>query len=597
MADPLKFILDLDAKIGGNIRGLTPLLTKIEKGLLRIDPGLRKTAAASHAFGAAIGGSMRIAGKAIGMLSGQVARFTRDAASSFLGYASFAGLTALAKGTISAGAGIIRMAGQAEDMDRILKTLGGPEMAGRIQALSAKIGKRSPIDGDYFNELAAGLLKVGFSMEQIRGSMALAGDIAALTPGDAAAKAQAFLAVGEALEMVAIKGALSIKQLNKIGVTKDDFFAGLGLRLGKSAATAEEMATKGQVSVEKIRRQMIESVGNLTGKAPGAAMVEAGLSPLAQFDRFTRIPEELAKGLAGSPALKVLGEQFMRIADIFDPESAQGKRIIGGIEKMMGRIADTLGSIDVDKLSTNLTNLFTRLPGLIDATTRAGLKLIEVVDKLSGGRKTAEPTKLPRQAPTLLDAFNPKSFPSMSNHTRMMTVPPPQKRKDPSESWLPRSVAMSLNGWEDLFFGAGSDGGKGMAEGLQSQTPAIDAAARSMATVPIDATREQLQARSPSKVFRDLGQNAGGSFALGLEESAGRIRRATQLPAPTLEGGGLEGARGGGRSITITAPVTINYSGPAGPAAARDLAAMVGDLLPGHLQALFDRMRLQTGGA
>jgi len=612
MAAPLKFILALDAKLG-SLPALDKVLNSITKQLVKIDPGMKMTLRAFNALPIAAAGANKAVdamgtgmGKVLGALGRQVGTFFRDAGSSFLGFATFEGLKAMGRGAIDLGVDMIKLSSIASETNRILSTIAGPADAKRIQALADAMRSATGIEDEAFTGMAAGLLRAGMAVDKLDKAFAIAADITALTPGlpDRAAKTSKALEVGAELARAQRKGGFDNRLLRGVGVSDKDFFGDIAKHMGVSSLEAQkrvEMGPEGGVKPDLIFGAIQRTLKKVTKGAQAGATADAmGKTPMAQLDRLLGSKEELFKGLADSKGVTELGNAFGRIADMLDPDSPNGKRIVDSLDQMLQSVAKSLAAIDIKGLSDSLINLFTKLPGLIEGTTKAGVAFLEFLGKLPGGKKDAlapgkGSAKTAGQLGFVEDVFNPKNSMSIAMAPRRVSAAPEKPTEFSTSSWMPGSIQATMMFW-DKMFGVGKNADEGIAAGLESgKAPAaLFNMMEDLKAIPPAV----LEMHSPSKVFERYGRMSGEGFAAGIEGMGGRVADATAraIPAPSQDiRNAKRGAGGTVGAVSVSAPITINYSGAGGEAAAQEIADMIKDLLPGQLQSAFTRIALETG--
>lgn len=397
MPNPLRFLLDLDAKLG-DLPGARRHLTAIDKVLLKLDPGLKRTAAASRAFGAAlghtinmsksaagafarlgtaIGGAARTGVTGLGRLRGKlnevfesrsIKQGFRDWATNFSALAAFHGLAALARGAVSFGTAMVDTIASAERTDAVLNNLLGPSKAKRLGDLADQISGSTEFDDDDLKRFASGLLRVGFAFDKLPNAFALGADIAALTDQD---PAQTLSEVGAALERLQQRGGLDDRILKNLGIGRKDFYADLGRRLGTSAEAAEKLAEAGKHG-DEVFAQIVESVGKISKGAPGVLGERMGKSLSATWARFRRLPEDLFKSLKGSEASESLIAGIERVTDVLGPEGRVGKRIAGALGKALSGASDWLAKLDVDALVEDVKAFAAAVGVFADAITGLG---------------------------------------------------------------------------------------------------------------------------------------------------------------------------------------------------------------------------------
>lgn len=99
----------------------------------------------------------------------------------------------------------------------------------------------------------------------------------------------------------------------------------------------------------------------------------------------------------------------------------------------------------------------------------------------------------------------------------------------------------------------GEDIAKGAEAGLRAATPRAVDAADDMADAAIKGAKDKLQIRSPSRVFLEIGENAGDAMARGLRESQSQVAAASAALARTAEDNAKPRLSGGGAGGTASA--------------------------------------------
>lgn len=92
----------------------------------------------------------------------------------------------------------------------------------------------------------------------------------------------------------------------------------------------------------------------------------------------------------------------------------------------------------------------------------------------------------------------------------------------------------------DVMYKIGTEGGKGLSEGLSSTQSRVVKAAEAVASAASNAMRKVLDINSPSKVFEYFGEMSGEGFAIGMEDTLPRVEQAVQEMKPqenTFTGG------------------------------------------------------------
>ena len=90
------------------------------------------------------------------------------------------------------------------------------------------------------------------------------------------------------------------------------------------------------------------------------------------------------------------------------------------------------------------------------------------------------------------------------------------------------NIASHVSGQVSAAYSAGYNISVGLANGISAGRSAVVNAAASVAASAVSAAKSTLGERSPSRVFREIGEYADEGFILGVEGGAGAVQRAVQ---------------------------------------------------------------------
>ena len=90
------------------------------------------------------------------------------------------------------------------------------------------------------------------------------------------------------------------------------------------------------------------------------------------------------------------------------------------------------------------------------------------------------------------------------------------------------------------MYDIGQNAAIGLANGLTAQSGAVASAAAALARIVSATVRGALMIHSPSRVMEGLGEFTGEGFAIGIEESVGRVERAVGAMLGAVSGGRIE---------------------------------------------------------
>jgi phage-related protein len=143
---------------------------------------------------------------------------------------------------------------------------------------------------------------------------------------------------------------------------------------------------------------------------------------------------------------------------------------------------------------------------------------------------------------------------------------------------LPGKIVSALGDVGRLLYSAGQDVIRGMIEGVKSMIGSLASAAGDAVGGAIDAAKKKLGISSPSKVFREIGQNTGEGMALGLEDSGRLVTRASDslIPRPRIALGDTHAntTAGRGASVQVNFPTTTDPDAAYAAAGGRIVSAL-----------------------
>ena len=87
------------------------------------------------------------------------------------------------------------------------------------------------------------------------------------------------------------------------------------------------------------------------------------------------------------------------------------------------------------------------------------------------------------------------------------------------------------------FYGVGLQAAKGLIQGLERQQRQLDKVADRLADRLVSQIKKRLGIKSPSRVFRDLGQATGDGLALGVRDTYAATQRAASGLSDAVVGG------------------------------------------------------------
>jgi hypothetical protein len=435
MADEgVEFFLEINAQLDEATKMIREL-TKVQSAALRAGKSLGEVEKKTGSFGR----SMKTAAGAVGT-------FAKDTLAHFVALASFEGLKRLGEGLFDLGREAFTAAGEAERTRESFRLLMGVPVADELLEYLDDLAKHTEFTDGALKGFAGELSSAGLSGESLKKALAAVTDIAALTGSkvEGAAKAVALLS------KMSLKGEVSTRELLGAKIDPRAFFAQVAKDTGIGMDKVEKAISENKVPGNVLRGALFETIQKKTGQDLGGASVLMSKTALAQADKVKDIIPNLMEELEKSGGLKGITLGMSKLVAAFDPSSAAGQRLVKSITEMFDKIGAGIAKIDFDKLSKTLTDLFSKLPGLIEGTTKAGLRFLEFLSKIGGTKDAAavtmsgKPLAATKPKGSLVEeAFNVGAMPMMNSSLGrgakpiVANVPKP----NPDDwSWLPSSV-------------------------------------------------------------------------------------------------------------------------------------------------------------
>jgi tape measure domain-containing protein len=389
MADEgVEFFLEINAQLDEATKMIREL-TKVQAAALRVGKGLVDTEKKVGGFNK----SMRAAAASVG-------EFARNTLAHFAALASFEGLKRLGEGLFDLGREAFAAAGEAERTRKSFQLLMGTQVADDLLDYLDDLAKHTEFTDGALKQFAGELSQAGLSGMALKKGLAAVVDIAALTGNkvEGAANAVALLS------KMSLKGEVSIRELLGAKIDPKAFFAQVAKDTGIGIKQVEKAIQDGKVSGEALRGALFETIEKRTGKGLGGAGFAMSATALAQAEKVKDIVPNLMEELEKSGGLRGITMAMSKLVTAFDPSSPAGARLVKSLTEMFDKIGTNLAKIDFDKLSRTLTDLFTKLPALIDATTKAGMAFLDFLAKLGKNNNAGAPPTTAKAFEDVVDA-------------------------------------------------------------------------------------------------------------------------------------------------------------------------------------------------
>lgn len=592
MPGPLEFMFEVDAKIDGMVKMLGAIedsvvkLHALDRATMKGEQDIQKISRASDK---AADAHKKHASAVINV--GHAFEEAKEKAHGLLEAMGlllvFEGIEKVAEKVKELGSEIIHAAAGAERFDKSFSLLLGDEGGKEVLEWIDRIAKYTEFTDDKLKMLAGSLLQVGLRGRDLRRGIEAALDISALPGGNIDAAAAT-------IERVTRTGHVDNRALGGLGFGENDFFSRLAERTGKGREQLKKEMDAGKLDTKQAREALYDLIHKRTDKDLGSAGVDMSKTLGARLVHLKDLPEQYFEGIAKTKGYETFSKTIETLLEKLDPESAAGKRIFDGLDRAFKAFADTLAKVDVEKFSKTLIDLFTNLPPLIEATTKAIIAL---------GKATAGWVNSPSKATHGHAELLPTPGFKVSSDSLKFTPPPVAAKPN----WLDRLMGFTDADFERFRRNEAEQFGKsdaaGYAKGVKSGTPTAVQAIKGMGDETTKALKDQHEQHSPSRLFARIAGFDVEGYITGLEANAAKIANATEQTFTTKVTGQTPGPGGGG-PIQVTLNVTTNVSmaGGAqgsvqeiGEMVAQSVAAQVEQILPGKLQSAFEKMAVEAG--
>lgn len=585
--ESLEFLLDLDAKMDGLVKGLDTI-DKSVKALHDLDKTAEKT---SHAVDH-VAHSTEHAGQASHAATGAHGKHShavwelghqyegaKEAVTEFaegLGLVlAYEVVEKLVDKVKELGEEIIHAGTMAERTEKSFKLLLGDEGGEHILEYLEEIHHHTEFSLEKLQALAAGFVRVGIAGQGLRYAVAAAADLAAMPGGNLEEAAYA-------LERIKRTGHIDNRTLGGVGFGEKDFLAQLAERTGKSAVVLKKEMEKGKLDADEALASLYDLIRKRTGKSLGTAA--EGMSGLmgASITHLKEVPEELFKQIAKSPAFERLNQMIRELTERLDPKTELGGKFFKSMDQSLTHFVDALAKVDMDKFITDIGRLIEKGPALVDLLVKVAQATVTIAKATAWVYEHTVPGQLVKG-----------HFDAQDKAANLVD---PEKARASTR----RLLGEASPGTGDAFIRGklwGEAIGDGAATGVEAKGPKVEDSTGRMAGDRAEGGfKKKLKIESPSKVFADMGRLSGEGYLEGLDGSLAAmpdIQPAGSFAKPAPIGGA-------GGPIQVTVNVTTNVGGGHDGAAAGDeigqqVATAVEAILPGALQSAFQRMQQEAG--
>jgi hypothetical protein len=559
--DALSYMVSIDAQT----RGLDDLNKKLERtnaAIPKTDIGLKK-------LSSTIGGMVVNVGNA----NGAIATLGGATAESLGAGAAAAGALAGGIGLVVAAAGaavfatkkftdaIIDAAADDERGDLAFKLRFGEEGAKNLLGWIERINHHTEFTKNQLEGWTLELGRAGITASEMDTFIAAAGDLAAMS-GD---KVGGMSAAISALSRASLTGKLEGRTLMGLGI---------GVRqlqqLPEFSGKTEKQLTKVMTEGNLTKNQVLRIIAGADGML-GDSAVEAGNTLEAKLKNLRELPKMFFETFKDSAAFEKLKGLLDVVFDKFNPEGEQGQRLMATLGTVFDRLGSAIEKVDIDQLSR-------RFGDFLDT----GLRVIGGVYEAAGAFASFA------------------SWASRAYESVKPLVDVVRALANPLDAILRlRSGDFGEAGKE--AFGAGANLVSGFAAGISSAVGSVKESIVGIGTSAIGSLKNALGIRSPSVVFRGLGQMTGAGFIQGLESSLSTssldaaMGGALAVEGPSTPRRLAGGVLGGPVSVALELNVNVGAGGGDAREQGDIIAARVRDILPSALMSAFDLIRAEQG--
>jgi hypothetical protein len=488
---------------------------------------------------------------------------------------------------------MLNSAAKAERTEKSFGLLFGHEGAEEMLGWINKIKNSTEFTAETLEGATVSLAKVGFKGEGLIRAVSAATDLAALSPN----KDEGFSEALSGLQQARRTGRVNNRTLRPLGVGEDDFLKQLSKRTGTDIKTLKKQLDAGKVDVDESLETLYTMIGKKTGKNLGGAGVEMSKTLEARLTHLKELPELYFKKLASSEGLDSFKEALGSALDQLDPDSPKGQQIFKSLEGAFNAVGSALKDIDMGALAGNVEAAMVTIADAIKPTIDVLKTLGDMIQGLDDFLRVmndhpGEAAFRKAEANAEFKASHGDDYLVEARLKEMLR----KKRADLAAGVVEYGPAEDPTTRIDrIRKQVRAEAAAGLAAGGASKAKEAGA---STGTAFLDGAKgpKGIDAHSPSKKFRALGEMAGDGFIEGIASKAAAVDNvmagAFAIPAP--QGGRMAGS---GASVSVT--VGDIHVTPSNEANAQEIgeavARAVESILPGALQSAHSQMAAQGG--
>jgi phage-related protein len=330
-----------------------------------------------------------------------------------------------------------------------------------------------------------------------------------------------------------IRGALSGASSALAGVGRDlvrGLISGVRAMAGQVASAAKEVVSSAISAAKNVLKigspsKVFIAIGRDTGKGFVIGLTGSAAEIKQTTDKIAADIRDAFKGKKtklDDTLLKLVADGNKRLTSLANQRDAIAKRIADAQTFATNTAASALQGFSLQNLTQGGVNLFNITEGLDSAVSQVK-NFTKQIDSLSkrGLRKDLLQQIIglgPQQGAQLATFFSDQSASTL-------------KRINSLQSQLVSATnTLGKNAADDLF-DAGKQASRGFLAGLKAQEKDIDDLMLKIAKSMQTAIRKALGIKSPSVVFRRIGDQTGQGLQLGLLDRLGALQESTRQAA------------------------------------------------------------------
>jgi hypothetical protein len=469
------------------------------------------------------------------------------------------------------------------------------EMMTFSDELARSLGKSTVEVGGGVRELLA----KGFDTDMIRKIVSGMADLSVINP-EASTKLLT-MAIGQVkskgfLMMEELRGQIAEQGLDLQAVYKH-IAQNLGIKQNEVEKAISGKKVTADVGITSIL-QAIQDMGG--GGALGAVSAGKAVQTLGgAFDNARAMGERMLLAINTGPVGARLMALAHRLANLFDPTSASGQKLLAVLDRGSALMARMVGQFSVDDLSATFESM-----------ASAGRAVMTVLEPLGGGlfEGLKSASSVVRE---ILAAQSGGAGPSRALADALRTVGAALGYVVVGTAtaigmfgWLVGTIVSAVLTVRDNARFVGRALAEGIGEGVDAAKAWLVGKLEALAALLPESVRKLLQIHSPSQVFADIGAQVTAGLTMGLDRGPEPQQRMVELvqpppiprpsaPVPQLGPRLPSAGAAGGRTVVVqVGGITIPVSGVQNIDQLLDQAEPT---LRRKINALFEEAALQAG--